>query len=213
MLSPDSSSRCRCGVATVTSCGPDSVGSGSGTSRNRCVLASRLASVRQRISRPSIGCLTHGAAQRLPARPVVVLLRAPVPCDERRGPGRMRLYLASYQGEVLAAHTMNVVGRRVWYQTGASASHRREVRPSHALQWRMLQDAFKHGARTTTCEGSRTVSIRRPRVRPAPMEARDRRRRGRDPGGVGTYPPRRRQPDAAPRDRLLPGAVNPIRPT
>jgi lipid II:glycine glycyltransferase (peptidoglycan interpeptide bridge formation enzyme) len=60
--------------------------------------------------------------------------------------GRMRLYLASYEGEVLAAHTMNVVGRRVWYQTGASASHRRDVRPSHALQWRMMQDAFKHGA-------------------------------------------------------------------
>ncbi len=61
-------------------------------------------------------------------------------------PGRMRLYLAAHQGEVLAAHTMNVVGRRVWYQTGASASHRREVRPSHALQWRMLQDAHKLGA-------------------------------------------------------------------
>jgi lipid II:glycine glycyltransferase (peptidoglycan interpeptide bridge formation enzyme) len=61
-------------------------------------------------------------------------------------PGRMRLYLASYEEEVLAAHTMNVVGRRVWYQTGASASHRRDVRPSHALQWRMMQDAFKHGA-------------------------------------------------------------------
>ncbi|MFC0626194.1 lipid II:glycine glycyltransferase FemX [Kribbella deserti] len=61
-------------------------------------------------------------------------------------PGRMRLYLASHGGEVLAAHTMNVVGRRVWYQTGASANHRRDVRPSHALQWRMLQDAHKLGA-------------------------------------------------------------------
>jgi lipid II:glycine glycyltransferase (peptidoglycan interpeptide bridge formation enzyme) len=61
-------------------------------------------------------------------------------------PGRMRLYLATHQGEVLAAHTMNVVGRRVWYQTGASASHHREVRPSHALQWRMLQDAHDLGA-------------------------------------------------------------------
>ncbi len=56
-------------------------------------------------------------------------------------PGRMKLYLARHRGEILAAHTMINVGRRAWYQTGASADHRREVRPSNALQWRMLLDA------------------------------------------------------------------------
>lgn len=61
-------------------------------------------------------------------------------------PGRMKLYLARHRGEVLAAHTMITVGRRVWYQTGASADHRREVRPSNALQWRMLLDAHALGA-------------------------------------------------------------------
>ncbi|MFC9915717.1 lipid II:glycine glycyltransferase FemX [Streptomyces sp. NPDC127197] len=61
-------------------------------------------------------------------------------------PGRMKLYLARHQGEVLAAHTMITAGRRVWYQTGASADHRREVRPSNALQWRMLLDAHALGA-------------------------------------------------------------------
>ncbi|MEU4092609.1 peptidoglycan bridge formation glycyltransferase FemA/FemB family protein [Streptomyces sp. NPDC026673] len=61
-------------------------------------------------------------------------------------PGRMKLYLARHEGEVLAAHTMITVGRRVWYQTGASANHRREVRPSNALQWRMLRDAHAQGA-------------------------------------------------------------------
>ncbi|WUU72460.1 peptidoglycan bridge formation glycyltransferase FemA/FemB family protein [Streptomyces microflavus] len=61
-------------------------------------------------------------------------------------PGRMKLYLARHQGEILAAHTMITVGRRAWYQTGASADHRREVRPSNALQWRMLQDAHAIGA-------------------------------------------------------------------
>ncbi|MGW4163976.1 lipid II:glycine glycyltransferase FemX [Streptomyces sp. NPDC004788] len=61
-------------------------------------------------------------------------------------PGRMKLYLARHEGEVLAAHTMITVGRRVWYQTGASADHRREVRPSNALQWRMLLDAHAQGA-------------------------------------------------------------------
>jgi lipid II:glycine glycyltransferase (peptidoglycan interpeptide bridge formation enzyme) len=61
-------------------------------------------------------------------------------------PGRMKLYLARHGGEVLAAHTMIHVGRRVWYQTGASADHRREVRPSNLLQWRMLLDAKALGA-------------------------------------------------------------------
>ncbi|MET9658260.1 peptidoglycan bridge formation glycyltransferase FemA/FemB family protein [Streptomyces sp. NPDC006510] len=61
-------------------------------------------------------------------------------------PGRMRLYLAVHQGEILAAHTMISTGRRVWYQTGASADHRREVRPSNALQWRMMLDAHALGA-------------------------------------------------------------------
>ncbi|WP_175407844.1 peptidoglycan bridge formation glycyltransferase FemA/FemB family protein [Streptomyces sp. TRM64462] len=61
-------------------------------------------------------------------------------------PGRMKLYLARHGGETLAAHTMVRVGRRVWYQTGASANHRREVRPSNLLQWRMLLDAQALGA-------------------------------------------------------------------
>ncbi|GAA0586891.1 peptidoglycan bridge formation glycyltransferase FemA/FemB family protein [Kribbella sandramycini] len=60
--------------------------------------------------------------------------------------GRMRLYLSTYRDEVLAAHTMNVVGRRVWYQSGGSANHRRDVRPSHVLQWRMMSDAHQLGA-------------------------------------------------------------------
>ncbi|WP_419248280.1 lipid II:glycine glycyltransferase FemX [Streptomyces virginiae] len=61
-------------------------------------------------------------------------------------PGRMRLYLGVHQGEILAAHTMITAGKRVWYQTGASADHRREVRPSNALQWRMMCDAHALGA-------------------------------------------------------------------
>ena len=33
-------------------------------------------------------------------------------------PSRMRVYLAKHDGDVLAAHTLNVVGRRAWYQIG-----------------------------------------------------------------------------------------------
>ncbi|WP_411104387.1 lipid II:glycine glycyltransferase FemX [Streptomyces sp. cmx-4-9] len=68
-------------------------------------------------------------------------------------PGRMRLYLGIHQGEILAAHTMVVAGSRVWYQTGASADHRREVRPSNALQWRMMCDAHALGAQEYDMRG------------------------------------------------------------
>lgn len=68
-------------------------------------------------------------------------------------PGRMRLYLGVHQGEILAAHTMITAGERVWYQTGASADHRREVRPSNALQWRMICDAHALGAQEYDMRG------------------------------------------------------------
>ncbi|MCF2532179.1 lipid II:glycine glycyltransferase FemX [Yinghuangia soli] len=61
-------------------------------------------------------------------------------------PERMRLYLAKHEGEVLAATTMVTVGDHVWYSYGASANHKREVRPSNAIQWRMLRDAYALGA-------------------------------------------------------------------
>ncbi|MFE3523056.1 lipid II:glycine glycyltransferase FemX [Streptomyces sp. NPDC059161] len=79
-------------------------------------------------------------------------------------PGRMRLYLAVHQGELLAAHTMITAGKRVWYQTGASADHRREVRPSNALQWQMIQDAHALGAQVYDMRG--VPSTLDPRDRP-----------------------------------------------
>ena len=61
-------------------------------------------------------------------------------------PERMRLYLARHEGEVLAAATSLQVGDRIWFQSGGSANHKREVRPSNALQWRMINEAIGHGA-------------------------------------------------------------------
>lgn len=61
-------------------------------------------------------------------------------------PDRIRLYLASHDGEVLAATTAVRVGRHVWYSYGASADHKRELRPSNAVQWRMITDAIDAGA-------------------------------------------------------------------
>ena len=63
-------------------------------------------------------------------------------------PGRpeMRLYLARHHGEVLAATITVRVGDHVWYSYGASADHDRRLKPSNALQWRMLSDAHAEGA-------------------------------------------------------------------
>jgi lipid II:glycine glycyltransferase (peptidoglycan interpeptide bridge formation enzyme) len=61
-------------------------------------------------------------------------------------PDRIRLYLARLDGEALAATTAVRVGAHVWYSYGASADHKREVRPSNAIQWQMMRDALADGA-------------------------------------------------------------------
>lgn len=61
-------------------------------------------------------------------------------------PDRIRLYLAHHDDELLAATTAVRVGHHVWYSYGASADHRRELRPSNAVQWRMITDAVAAGA-------------------------------------------------------------------
>jgi len=65
---------------------------------------------------------------------------------EADAPDRLRLYLARHDGDLLAATLWVRVGRHVWYAYGASADHGRELRPSNAVQWRMLTDAQAEGA-------------------------------------------------------------------
>ncbi|OYO17576.1 peptidoglycan bridge formation protein FemAB [Enemella evansiae] len=59
---------------------------------------------------------------------------------------RIRLYLAEHEGDLVAATTWVRVGRHAWYSYGASTSHKREVRGSNAIQWRMITDALDAGA-------------------------------------------------------------------
>jgi lipid II:glycine glycyltransferase (peptidoglycan interpeptide bridge formation enzyme) len=61
-------------------------------------------------------------------------------------PDRIRLYLARHEGRLLAATTWVRVGRHVWYSYGASTTEGRELRPSNAVQWQMIQDAHAAGA-------------------------------------------------------------------
>ncbi|MFJ8314133.1 MULTISPECIES: lipid II:glycine glycyltransferase FemX [unclassified Streptomyces] len=67
--------------------------------------------------------------------------------------GRMELHLARHGGEILAAHTLVTVGKRAWYLNGASADHRRTVRPSNALQWSMIQKCRAAGVTTYDMRG------------------------------------------------------------
>ena len=68
-------------------------------------------------------------------------------------PQRIRIYLAEHEGDLLAATTMVSVGEHAWYSYGASASHKREVRPSNAVQWRMISDAHEAGCATYDLRG------------------------------------------------------------
>lgn len=65
----------------------------------------------------------------------------------------MRLYIARYEGKALAATTTVQVGPHSWYSYGASANAGREVKPSNAIQWRMITDALDNGATTYDLRG------------------------------------------------------------
>lgn len=68
-------------------------------------------------------------------------------------PDRLSLYLAEVDGHVAAATLMVVVGDHAWYSYGASTTADRDVRPSNALQWRMITDAIDFGCRIYDLRG------------------------------------------------------------
>jgi len=68
-------------------------------------------------------------------------------------PERMRVYLASHEGETVAATTWIGLGRHCWYSYGASSNEKREVRGSNAVQWQMMQDSLNGGAKVYDLRG------------------------------------------------------------
>ena len=63
----------------------------------------------------------------------------------REGSEPLSLYLAHHEGHLAAATLMVTVGNHAWYSYGASTTADRDVRPSNALQWRMISDAHAAG--------------------------------------------------------------------
>lgn len=61
--------------------------------------------------------------------------------------GTAQIFLAEYQGEVIAGALAFHCGERVWYLYGASGNRFRNVMPNHLLQWTMIRWAKELGCR------------------------------------------------------------------
>ena len=61
-------------------------------------------------------------------------------------PDRMRLFMTRHEGDLVASAIYVQVGTHAWYAYGASTTHKRDVRGSNAMQWRMMTEALSRGA-------------------------------------------------------------------
>ena len=61
-------------------------------------------------------------------------------------PGRITLWFARHEGELVASTIAIRVGAHAWYSYGASSTEKRDVRGSNAIQWAMIRDAIAAGA-------------------------------------------------------------------
>jgi len=68
-------------------------------------------------------------------------------------PGRIRLYLAHHEGDLVAATIWIRVGTHTWYSYGASSTEKRDVRGSNAVQWQMIRDSLAVGAEVYDLRG------------------------------------------------------------
>jgi|tagenome__1003787_1003787.scaffolds.fasta_scaffold20838220_2 lipid II:glycine glycyltransferase (peptidoglycan interpeptide bridge formation enzyme) len=68
-------------------------------------------------------------------------------------PGRITLWLAHHEGDLVAATIGVRVGTHAWYSYGASSTDKREVRGSNAVQWAMIRDAIAQGAEVYDLRG------------------------------------------------------------
>jgi lipid II:glycine glycyltransferase (peptidoglycan interpeptide bridge formation enzyme) len=60
-------------------------------------------------------------------------------------PGRITLYLAHHEGDLIAATLAVRVNAHTWYSYGASTTAKRDFRGSNAVQWKMIRDAISAG--------------------------------------------------------------------
>ena len=68
-------------------------------------------------------------------------------------PGRITLWLAHHDGDLVAATIGVRVGTHAWYSYGASSTDKRDVRGSNAVQWAMIRGAIAQGAEVYDLRG------------------------------------------------------------
>jgi peptidoglycan pentaglycine glycine transferase (the first glycine) len=61
------------------------------------------------------------------------------------GPKNSRLYLAHYDGKIVAGTLAVLYGNKCWYLYGASSNSYRNVMPNYLLQWEMIKWALAEG--------------------------------------------------------------------
>ncbi|HWP98386.1 MAG TPA: peptidoglycan bridge formation glycyltransferase FemA/FemB family protein [Syntrophomonadaceae bacterium] len=59
--------------------------------------------------------------------------------------GYARIFLAEYQGQVVAGTLALALGNKAWYLYGASSNESRNVMPNYLLQWEMIRWAREQG--------------------------------------------------------------------
>ena len=67
--------------------------------------------------------------------------------------GRLTVWLARHEGDLVAATIAIRVGNHAWYSYGASSTEKRDVRGSNAVQWEMIRDALAAGAHVYDLRG------------------------------------------------------------
>ena len=63
-------------------------------------------------------------------------------------PKLARLFLATYEGKVLAGIMIFALGQRAWYMYGASSNEHRNLMPNYLLQWEAIRWAKDRGCMT-----------------------------------------------------------------
>jgi len=59
--------------------------------------------------------------------------------------GYCRLFLAKYEGEVIAGTLLLKLGQKAWYLYGASSNRHRNLMPNYLIQWTMIKWAQRNG--------------------------------------------------------------------
>ena len=85
--------------------------------------------------------LTTGVRDNFLIRPLSYFERM---YDELAPKGYMKLLMAEYEGNIIAAVIPIIYGNKVWYLYGASSNEHRNVMPNYLLQWEQIKLALEN---------------------------------------------------------------------